>query len=74
MQAAAAIAPANNGKVGCTPMLGNIKPTAPAVNMAANVASHLRSGIGWGIIAAAYDEPALVVDLIKGFSAHDSVE
>jgi hypothetical protein len=63
MQEAAAIPPANKGSVGCAPMLGSMKPMAPAAKIAANVASHLRMGRGWNFIAAAYDElPSLVLE------------
>jgi hypothetical protein len=63
MQDAAAMPPANKGSVGCAPMLGSMKPMAPAAKIAANVASHLRMGMGWEFIAAAYDElPSLVLD------------
>jgi hypothetical protein len=48
--------PANNGSVGCAPALGSMKPTAPTVNMAANVTSHLNNGNRCGLIVRAYDE------------------
>jgi hypothetical protein len=59
--------PANSGNVGCAPALGSLKPTAPTVNTAANVTSHLNNGNRCGLIATAYDEPPmLVVGLIIG--------
>jgi hypothetical protein len=65
IQAATAIPPVNKGSVGCAPALGNMKPTAPAVNMEAKVRNHLRTGSDCGFMARAYDEPAMLVARIR---------
>ena len=74
MQAATAMPLANSGSVGCEPTLGSMKPTAPAVKIAANVTNHSYAGTGRGFIAKAYDEPLRLSSQIERFAADDSVE
>ena len=61
MQAAADIPPARSGKVGCTPMLGNMYPRVPAAKTAAKVPNNLKRRVGTKSIVKAYDEPPVLV-------------
>jgi hypothetical protein len=64
-----------SGRVGCAPRLGSVKPMAPALNIAAKVTDHFRTGNGFARMAGAYDEPpVLVVAFLAQSDADDSVE